>query len=119
MQTNLVTINMEPWLYDLRSNPGAHVNMGDGSCVDDGIYIMLREIVDNAIDEFLIGYANRVEISIDYATGETSVRDNGRGVPRGKIRVAFGSEWVGGGMFDSNEFAFKPRGKEPHWRERS
>jgi len=82
--------------------------MGDGSCVDDGIYIMFREIVENAIDEFLIGCANRVEISIDYATGETSVRDNGRGVPHGKIRVAFGTEWIGGGMFDSDEYVYKP-----------
>lgn len=81
--------------------------IGDGSEYDDCIYQMLQEVVTNSIDEFKTGYGGRVEISINYASGEMSVRDYGRGVPIGSIARCF----VGGdlsGMWPSNEIVITP-----------
>ncbi len=58
---------------------------GDGTQYDDGIYILLKEVVDNAVDEFIVGCGKRIDISIDYAAGSVSVRDYGRGIPLGKV----------------------------------
>ena len=58
---------------------------GDGSQYDDGIYILLKEVVDNAVDEFIMGFGKRIDLSIDYAAGSVSVRDYGRGIPLGKV----------------------------------
>ena len=71
-------------LEHIRKRTGMYIGrIGDGSHYDDGIYILLKEVVDNAIDEFIMGYGNKVEISLDDKT--FSVRDYGRGIPLGKV----------------------------------
>ena len=72
-------------LERIRKRPGMYIGrLGDGSNQDDGIYILLKEIVDNAVDEYIMGAGKRVDISID-DDGHVSVRDYGRGIPLGKI----------------------------------
>ncbi len=72
-------------LDHIRKRPGMYIGrLGDGSHHDDGIYILLKEVVDNAIDEFIMGAGKRVNINIS-STGLVSVRDFGRGIPLGKI----------------------------------
>jgi topoisomerase IV subunit B len=72
-------------LDHIRKRPGMYIGrLGDGSHHDDGIYILLKEVVDNAIDEFIMGAGKRVNINIS-STGFVSVRDFGRGIPLGKI----------------------------------
>lgn len=72
-------------LDHIRKRPGMYIGrLGDGSNADDGIYILLKEVVDNAIDEFIMGAGKRINISIS-AKGLVTVRDFGRGIPLGKI----------------------------------
>ena len=75
--------------------------LGDGTEYGDCIYLMLQEIIDNSIDEFKMGYGNRVEVSVDYATGEMGVRDYGRGVWVEKLEDCFIAHYCGG-MFSAN-----------------
>jgi len=71
-------------LEHIRLRPGMYIGrLGDGSNPDDGIYILLKEIIDNAIDEFIMGAGKRVEISVEDTL--VSVRDYGRGIPLGKV----------------------------------
>lgn len=78
---------------------------GDGSDYDDGIYVLLKEVIDNAIDEFIMGHGRRVEIKLDWDSGACSVRDFGRGIPLGKI-VDCVSELNTGGKFNTESFQF-------------
>ncbi len=72
-------------LEHIRKRPGMYIGrLGDGSHQDDGVYILLKEIVDNAIDEFIMGAGKRVDITID-EQGLVQVRDFGRGIPLGKL----------------------------------
>lgn len=72
-------------LEHIRKRPGMYIGrLGDGSNHDDGIYILLKEVVDNAIDEFIMGAGKRINISID-ENGKVTVRDFGRGIPLGKL----------------------------------
>ncbi len=72
-------------LEHIRKRPGMYIGrLGDGSNHDDGIYILLKEVVDNSIDEFIMGAGKRINVSID-EDGRVSVRDFGRGIPLGKI----------------------------------
>jgi topoisomerase IV subunit B len=72
-------------LEHIRKRPGMYIGrLGDGSHPDDGIYILLKEIMDNAVDEYIMGYGKRIDISID-AHGLCRVRDYGRGIPLGKV----------------------------------
>ena len=59
--------------------------LGDGSHPDDGIYVMLKEVVDNSIDEFIMNHGSRIDITVDHKAGKVSVRDYGRGIPLGKV----------------------------------
>lgn len=70
--------------------------IGNGKEYYDCIYLMLQEIIDNSIDEFKMGYGNRVEVSVDYVTGEMSVRDYGRGAPVEKLDDCFIAHYCGG-----------------------
>ncbi len=71
-------------LEHIRLRTGMYIGrLGDGSNQDDGIYILLKEVIDNAVDEFIMGHGSRVEISFD--ASEVTVRDYGRGIPLGKI----------------------------------
>ena len=73
-------------LEHIRARPGMYIGAtGNGQHYDDGIYILVKEVVDNAIDEFLMGNGKRVEVKIDYETGRVGIRDYGRGIPLGKV----------------------------------
>ena len=71
-------------LEHIRARTGMYIGrIGDGSHYDDGIYVLLKEVIDNAIDEFIMGHGNEVLLTIDGVN--VSVRDHGRGIPLGKI----------------------------------
>jgi len=91
-------------LEHIRRRTGMYIGRkGDGSQYEDGIYILLKEVLDNAIDEFMMGYGKRVTVKLDYATGEVAVRDYGRGIPLGKV-VECVSEVNTGGKFNTRAF---------------
>lgn len=72
------------WKEHIRTRPGMYIGrLGDGSQFDDGIYVLLKEVIDNGIDEFLMGAGKRIEIQIEGRT--VTVRDYGRGIPLGKV----------------------------------
>ena len=75
--------------------------LGDGSSADDGIYILLKEIIDNSIDEFVMKAGKRIEIKVD--EGKVTIRDYGRGIPLGKVVDAV-SKMNTGGKYDSKAF---------------
>jgi len=73
------------WREHIRLRPGMYIGkLGDGSSPDDGIYILLKEAVDNSVDEFVMGHGKKIEIDIDDES-RVSVRDYGRGIPLGKL----------------------------------
>ena len=72
------------WKAHIRMRPGMYIGkLGDGSSADDGIYILLKETLDNAVDEFVMGSGKTIEVSIQ--NDKVIVRDYGRGIPLGKI----------------------------------
>ena len=72
-------------LEHIRKRPGMYIGrLGDGSHPDDGIYILLKEILDNAVDEFIMGHGKRIDIHVG-EDGLCWVRDYGRGIPLGKV----------------------------------
>ena len=90
------------WKEHIRLRPGMYIGkLGDGAAADDGIYILVKEVVDNCIDEFVMGNGRRVEIKIK--EGVVSVRDYGRGIPLGKV-VDVVSKMNTGGKYDSKAF---------------
>lgn len=89
-------------LEHVRLRPGMYIGkLGDGTSADDGIYVLLKEIIDNSIDEFRMQCGNRIDIILDNDT--LSVRDFGRGIPQGKM-VAAVSIMNTGGKYDSKAF---------------
>ena len=90
------------WKQHIRLRPGMYIGkLGDGKSYDDGIYILLKEILDNSIDEFVMGNGRTIEVSIK--DGLVKVRDYGRGIPLGKV-VACVSQMNTGGKYDSAAF---------------
>lgn len=90
------------WREHIRMRPGMYIGkLGDGSSQDDGIYILLKEIIDNSIDEFVMGAGKTIEISLNEK--EVTVRDYGRGIPLGKM-VDVVSKMNTGGKYDSRAF---------------
>jgi len=90
----------------IRKRTGMYIGRtSDGSQYEDGIYILLKEVIDNAVDEFIMGYGKRVDIGINYNTGEVTVRDYGRGIPLGKV-VDCVSQINTGGKFSDDVFQF-------------
>ena len=90
------------WKEHIRMRPGMYIGkLGDGSSADDGIYILVKEVLDNCIDEFVMGAGKTIEISIRDNT--VSVRDYGRGIPLGKV-VDVVSKMNTGGKYDSKAF---------------
>lgn len=90
------------WKEHIRMRPGMYIGkLGDGSSPDDGIYILLKEVLDNCIDEFVMGAGKTIEILIK--DQEVSVRDYGRGIPLGKV-VDVVSKMNTGGKYDSRAF---------------
>ena len=90
------------WKDHIRMRPGMYIGkLGDGSAYDDGIYILLKEILDNSIDEFVMGAGKTIEISIK--DNMVSVRDYGRGIPLGKVKDVV-SKMNTGGKYDTRAF---------------
>ena len=90
------------WKEHIRTRPGMYIGkLGDGSYADDGIYILLKEIIDNSIDEFVMGSGKKIEIKTNQF--EICVRDYGRGIPLGKL-VDVVSKMNTGGKYDSRAF---------------
>ena len=90
------------WKEHIRLRPGMYIGkLGDGSSPDDGIYILLKEVIDNSIDEFVMGAGKTIEIRIK--DKEVRVRDYGRGIPLGKV-VDVVSKMNTGGKYDSRAF---------------
>ena len=87
----------------VRTRPGMYIGrLGDGSLPEDGIYVLLKEVIDNSIDEFKMHAGDRIEIDID-DNRAVSIRDYGRGIPQGKLREAV-SVLNTGGKYDSKAF---------------
>lgn len=90
------------WHEHIRIRPGMYIGkLGDGSTADDGIYVLLKEIIDNSIDEFVMGNGKTIDISIKDKT--VTVRDYGRGIPLGKV-IDCVSKINTGGKYDSRAF---------------
>jgi topoisomerase-4 subunit B len=90
------------WKEHIRMRPGMYIGkLGDGSSPDDGIYILLKEVIDNCIDEFVMGAGKTIEVTIK--DKQVSVRDYGRGIPLGKV-VDVVSKMNTGGKYDSLAF---------------
>ena len=90
------------WKEHIRRRPGMYIGkLGDGSSRDDGVYILMKEVIDNSIDEFMMGFGKTIEISI--SENSVSVRDYGRGVPLGKV-VDVASKMNTGAKYDSKAF---------------
>lgn len=90
------------WKEHIRTRPGMYIGkLGDGSAFDDGIYVLLKEVMDNSIDEFMMGEGNRIDITVK--DGVVSIRDFGRGIPLGKV-VEVVSKMNTGGKYDSEAF---------------
>ena len=91
------------WNEHIRRRPGMYIGkLGDGSLAEDGIYVLIKEVVDNSIDEFNMGAGKRIDITLT-EEGEVTIRDYGRGIPLGKVREV-ASEINTGGKFDDKNF---------------
>ena len=96
------TIRSLDWKEHIRTRPGMYIGkLGDGSSNDDGIYILLKEVVDNGIDEFIMGHGKTIEIRV--SDHKVTVRDYGRGIPLGKV-VDCVSKINTGGKYDTAAF---------------
>lgn len=90
------------WKEHIRLRPGMYIGkLGDGSSADDGIYVLVKEIVDNSIDEHMMGHGKKIEITI--SENKVEVRDYGRGIPLGKV-IDCVSKINTGGKYDSGAF---------------
>ena len=90
------------WQEHVRMRPGMYIGkLGDGSSADDGIYILLKEVIDNSIDEFVMGAGKQIEVRIE--DNKVTIRDFGRGIPLGKV-VDVVSKMNTGGKYDSRAF---------------
>ena len=90
------------WQEHIRMRPGMYIGkLGDGNAADDGIYILIKEVIDNSIDEFVMGNGRNIDLSI--RGNEVKVRDYGRGIPLGKVVDAV-SKMNTGGKYDSKAF---------------
>ena len=90
------------WKQHIRLRPGMYIGkLGDGAHKDDGIYVLVKEVIDNSIDEYVMGYGKQIEIVIK--DGRVRVRDYGRGIPLGKV-VECVSKINTGGKYDSTAF---------------
>ena len=99
---NEESIKSLDWKEHIRLRPGMYIGkLGDGSSPDDGIYVLAKEVIDNCIDEYTMGYGKTVEITVDGK--EVTIRDYGRGIPLGKV-VDVVSKINTGAKYDSKVF---------------
>ncbi len=90
------------WREHIRLRPGMYIGkLGDGSSQDDGVYVLIKEVMDNAIDEYMMGYGKKIDVSI--SGKEVRIRDYGRGIPLGKVLDAV-SKMNTGAKYDSKAF---------------
>src|SRR5579862_7157653 len=90
------------WREHIRIRPGMYIGkLGDGSSPDDGVYVLMKEVIDNCIDEHTMGYGKHVDITIEGKT--VTIRDYGRGIPLGKV-VDVVSKINTGAKYDSKAF---------------
>jgi len=90
------------WREHIRLRPGMYIGkLGDGSSQDDGIYVLLKEVMDNAVDEYMMGFGKKIDVAIN--GNEVRVRDYGRGIPLGKVTEAV-SRMNTGAKYDSKAF---------------
>ena len=90
------------WQEHIRRRPGMYIGkLGDGTNSDDGIYVLLKEVLDNAIDEYMMGFGKQIVVNI--ADGQVMVRDYGRGIPLEKV-VDVASKMNTGAKYDSKAF---------------
>lgn len=91
------------WHEHIRRRPGMYIGkLGDGTYADDGIYVLIKEVIDNSIDEFMMGFGKRIDVTVS-PLGEVTVRDFGRGIPLNKV-VDVASKMNTGGKYDSAAF---------------
>ena len=96
------TIKSLDWKEHIRTRPGMYIGkLGDGSSHDDGIYILLKEVVDNCIDEFVMGHGKTIDIKV--SDQKVTIRDYGRGIPLGKV-IDCVSKINTGGKYDTEAF---------------
>lgn len=96
------TIRTLDWKEHIRRRPGMYIGkLGDGTHADDGIYVLLKEVLDNAIDEYMMGYGKQVIVDIDEVA--VTVRDHGRGIPLDKVKDV-SSKMNTGAKYDSKAF---------------
>ncbi len=96
------TIRTLDWQEHIRKRPGMYIGkLGDGSTADDGIYVLLKEVLDNSIDEFMMGFGKKITVEIDQE--RVTVRDFGRGIPLGKL-LDVASKMNTGAKYDSKVF---------------
>jgi len=96
------TIRTLDWKEHIRRRPGMYIGkLGDGSSKDDGIYILLKEVLDNSVDEYMMGFGKEIEITI--SENSITVRDYGRGIPLGKLKDV-ASKMNTGAKYDSKVF---------------
>jgi len=102
IQYNEDNIKSLDWKEHIRLRPGMYIGkLGDGSSQEDGIYILLKEVIDNSIDEYVMGNGKNIDLSIQ--DGIVRIRDYGRGIPLGKV-VDCVSKINTGGKYDSKAF---------------
>lgn len=90
----------------IRLRSGMYIGrLGDGSHPDDGIYILLKEVIDNSIDEFIMNHGNKIQVSVDQESGTVWVRDFGRGIPLGKV-IDCVSQMNTGAKYNDDVFQF-------------
>ncbi|MCL1942788.1 MAG: type IIA DNA topoisomerase subunit B [Candidatus Azobacteroides sp.] len=96
---NIITL---AWNEHIRRRPGMYIGkLGDGMYADDGIYVLLKEVLDNSIDEYMMGYGKTIEVTIE--DGKVKVRDYGRGIPLNKVEDV-SSKMNTGAKYDSKAF---------------
>ncbi len=96
------TIQTLEWQEHIRRRPGMYIGkLGDGSAGDDGIYVLLKEVLDNSVDEFMMGHGKKITINIEQ--DKVMIRDYGRGIPLGKL-VDAASKMNTGAKYDSKVF---------------
>ncbi len=99
---NADSIKTLDWKEHIQRRPGMYIGkLGDGSSPDDGIYVLLKEVVDNSIDEYMMGFGQKIEVTVDEST--VTVRDYGRGIPLEAL-VDVASKMNTGGKYDSDVF---------------
>jgi len=98
-EDSIITLD---WREHIRRRPGMYIGkLGEGSSQDDGIYVLIKEVIDNAVDEYMMGFGKKIDITI--SDQKVRVRDYGRGVPLGKV-IEVASKMNTGAKYDSKVF---------------